>query len=378
MREEIETIENRLSKIEEGRRGVVVQLQDLEKKIELRRRLIVELEGMVNTSSTRVKSLNNRIDELEIQVQNVSAELKKKKLGLENLKAEVGDRIAFMYRRLGRRNVSVLFAANSATDLFQRKKYLQAVERFDRAHIEQLIERHKEVEDSRNELNSSHLELLSEQENRIRELERVRNLLGERRGEEKHLTGERIEKTKLLDQIIGNSELVGVLLEERRRSLSEIENEIKRLEREPVVKITNFAPEISFSTLSGKLSWPLNNRSILRPFGSIKDKKLKTVIQNPGIDISASAGDPVFAVAYGKVTRISYLRGFGNTMIVSHGGGYRTVYARLGRILVQEGKILDAGQKIGEVGDTGTDNSLHFELWAKRDLQNPLSWLSKS
>jgi len=378
LRREIETIENRLKEIEEGRKGVVSQLQELDRKIELRRRLIVELEGMVKISSNRVKLLNNRIDQLDVQVLQVSIELEKRELDLEKLKDEVGNRMAFLYRRLSSREVSVLFMATSTSDLFQRKKYLKAVENFDRAHIEQLIKSRNEVEENQRELESFQLELFSEQENRLKELERVRNLLTERRGEEKHLTGERLEKTELLDRITGDTELVGVLLEERRRSLLGIENEIKSLEREPVVEITNFAPEIEFSSLSGKLSWPLKNRSILRPFGSIHDKKLKTVIDNPGIDISASPGDPVFAVAYGKVTRISYLRGFGNTMIVSHGGGYRTVYARLGKIFVQEGKILQSGQKIGEVGDAGTSNSLHFELWARRDKKNPLIWLSKS
>lgn len=378
LRKEIETIENRLQEIEAGRRGVVLVLEELDRKIELRRRLVVELERLVKASSDRVKSVNKRIDQLDIQIQGITKELEREELGLEKLKTEVSSRIAFLYRRFTRQKVSVLFAANSTSDLFQRRKYLKTVERFDRAHIEQLIESRNSVEADRKTLEGFQSELHIEQDNRVRELERVRKLLSERRGEEKQLTGEKSKKTELLDRITGDTELVGVLLEERRRSLLGIENEIKQLEREPVTEITNFVPEIPFSTMAGKLSWPLETRSIVRPFGSIHDEKLKTVIYNPGIDISASPGDPVFAVAYGKVTRISYLRGFGNTMIVSHGDGYRTVYARLGRILVQEGRILESGQKIGEVGETGTDHALHFELWKKRDKQNPLLWLRKS
>jgi len=376
LRQEIHEIEGRIHEIEEGRQGVILQLQELDRKIELRRRLVLELEKQVKSSSDRVKIINHRINELDHQISIISISLKEKENDLNNRRLEVGERISFLYRRLASRRIAILFGSQSPNDLLQRQKYLKAIERYDRSQIERLIESRDAVLTDRKVLEKNQNNLNLEHNSRLIELKRIQSLLIQRRNDEKQLTEEKSDKTDILERIRGDSELLRVLLEERRHSLKEIEKEINRLAEDPKQRVQDLTYEARFAELAGKLPWPLKNRKITIAFGSIRHPDLHTVTINPGIDLQAVPGDPVFSVAYGQVTRIAYLRGFGNTIILSHGEGYYTVYARLGAIFVKEGDITNIGQNIGNVGETGADGDFHFEIWSDRHTQDPLKWLS--
>ncbi len=377
LREEIELIETRLKKVEAGKIGVIQQLQDLDHKIELRRQLIEELELRSKRGAQKVEAIAVRIYKLDVQIKDLTLLLQAKEQELDQLRAEVGDRIAQLYRKINSRRVAVIFSAKSPNDLFQRQMYLRAVERYDRSKIEELIEKCDEVSGIRSDQQIVQNELSTERDKKLTELNNVRQIISNRIDETNQLESEKSEKSVLLKRINSDTELLLALLDERRKALDAIEAEIKRLDRQPVENYTEFAPDEPFKNLSGRLPWPSKNRSIEIPFGSIRHPTLKTVTINPGIDIKATAGDPVFSVAKGQVTRISYLRGFGNTVILSHGDGYYTVYARLGQIFVNEGEVVKGGTKIGATGEAGSEENLHFEIWSNREKQNPLKWLKK-
>jgi murein DD-endopeptidase MepM/ murein hydrolase activator NlpD len=71
------------------------------------------------------------------------------------------------------------------------------------------------------------------------------------------------------------------------------------------------------------------------------------------------------------------LRGYGQIIILDHGGGLSTVYAHLSRILVREGQRVQTGHVIGKVGSTGTSTGphLHFEVREKGNARNPTNYL---
>lgn len=83
-----------------------------------------------------------------------------------------------------------------------------------------------------------------------------------------------------------------------------------------------------------------------------------------GVDLRASVGTPARAAQAGVVVRAKRAGGYGNLVVVDHGGGLETRYAHLGRIDVAVGQRVDAGQPVGEVGATGrvTGPHLHFEV----------------
>lgn len=100
---------------------------------------------------------------------------------------------------------------------------------------------------------------------------------------------------------------------------------------------------------------------------------------NNGIDIAAKEGTGVGAAAAGKVVYAGNgLRGYGNLLIIKHNASFFSAYAHNRRLLVAEGANVKAGQKIAEVGSTGTDRvMLHFEIRRDGNPVDPLKYLPR-
>ena len=87
-------------------------------------------------------------------------------------------------------------------------------------------------------------------------------------------------------------------------------------------------------------------------------------VRNKGIGIAGKEGDPIYASADGRVIYAgSGLRGYGNLVLIKHNNTLLTVYAHNSKLLVKEGQAVKLGQKISEMGSSGTDSvKLHFEI----------------
>ncbi len=118
-------------------------------------------------------------------------------------------------------------------------------------------------------------------------------------------------------------------------------------------------------------SWPLSGRLTSR-FGP------RNGSFHDGIDIAAPVGTPVRAAAAGRILFSDALRGYGNVVIVKHANGFTTVYAHHRRNLVKAGQVVQRGDIIGEVGETGrvTGPCLHFEVRSGKNARNPLHYLT--
>src|SRR5690606_28711589 len=99
--------------------------------------------------------------------------------------------------------------------------------------------------------------------------------------------------------------------------------------------------------------------------------------RNKGIDIAGALGDPVLASESGRVVFVSSrLRGYGQLLIVKHDDTFLTAYAHTHRILVKEGDQVRKGQKVAEMGSTGTNRvKLHFEIRRQGVAVNPQPYL---
>lgn len=95
-----------------------------------------------------------------------------------------------------------------------------------------------------------------------------------------------------------------------------------------------------------------------------------------GVDLAAPYGEPVYAAGNGKVSEAGYSRSYGWFVHIRHEDGYSTLYAHMSRILVRRGGTVRIGQRIGQVGSTGTStgNHLHFELQKNGRLLDPVKW----
>lgn len=91
---------------------------------------------------------------------------------------------------------------------------------------------------------------------------------------------------------------------------------------------------------------------------------------HPGIDMAASFGTPVYPVMAGRVAQVQKDRsGYGNHVVVSHGGDFETLYAHLSRVLVAVGQEVTGETQLGEVGSTGHSTGPHLHLEIRQNGQ---------
>ena len=128
--------------------------------------------------------------------------------------------------------------------------------------------------------------------------------------------------------------------------------------------------------VSGHFIWPAQG-PVVSPFGMRWHPILGGYRMHTGIDIAAPYGAPIVASDDGVVLFVGWYGGYGNTVIVDHGGGYSTLYAHCSSILVSQGQAVQRGQAIARVGATGyaTGPHLHFEIRVNGVPINPMTRL---
>ncbi|MEE2756501.1 MAG: peptidoglycan DD-metalloendopeptidase family protein [Myxococcota bacterium] len=132
----------------------------------------------------------------------------------------------------------------------------------------------------------------------------------------------------------------------------------------------------TMSGQEGRLPHPAEG-SITRRFGPYEHAESGAKLVSNGWTFSAPMDTPVFAVFHGKIVHAGWFSGFGNLVIVDHGGGYHTVYAHMQTIHRNKGDRVHRGDMLGKVGDSGslTGPQLYFEIRLRQKPLDPSLWL---
>jgi murein hydrolase activator len=131
----------------------------------------------------------------------------------------------------------------------------------------------------------------------------------------------------------------------------------------------------AFATLKGRLKLPVRGELVNR-FGAPREEGGATW---KGLFIRAGTGETVRAVADGRVVYADWLRGFGNLLILDHGGRYMSLYAYNEGLLRQLGDAVRSGDPISHVGQSGGssgESGLYFELRHDGRAFDPLQWVA--
>ena len=128
-----------------------------------------------------------------------------------------------------------------------------------------------------------------------------------------------------------------------------------------------------FEQLKGQLSLPVRGELGNR-FGSQRSDGGLTW---KGLFIAARTGEEVRAIAAGRVVFADWLRGFGNLLIIDHGGAYMSLYGNNETLYKRVGEVIQGGDAVAAVGNSGgnPDSGLYFELRHQGKPLDPLTWV---
>ncbi len=137
-------------------------------------------------------------------------------------------------------------------------------------------------------------------------------------------------------------------------------------------------PALDVRTFKGLLEWPTAGR-LRSAFGTVVHPEFKTRVPHPGWDIEAEFGAEIVSIFDGRVVFAEWMRGYGLTAIVDHGGGLLSIYAHASILVVERGERVSRRQRLGSVGDTGSLSGpfLYFEMRVDGRPTDPEPWLRR-
>jgi septal ring factor EnvC (AmiA/AmiB activator) len=347
---------------------------------------MTELAGQVHTVSEEIENLERRIGasasvaaELDVQIDAVrsAVSLTTRDMlltvdGLTFRRAVLQERLRSIYKRGPLNAFRVLMAARSFADLINRYKYLHLIALYDRTLVSQVSELAAKLTEQRAQLAADLAHLSRLRDEKVLEMSRLESLEGER---ERRLVGFRSRESEAASQLAQLERD-----EQRLRNLvAELEKARREAERDAGVATT---PSITTADI-GNLNWPVEGR-IVYNFGP--ERQGGTTISREGVGIAAARGTPVRVVERGQVDYAGPVGLWGPSVIVSHGGGYFSLYLYLEGLTVREGDVVEAGRVIGYVGalSSADQSEPHMEFQIREPNPNdqpiavdPVRWLRR-
>lgn len=327
------------------------KLSSLEKEIDLSRQFLRNLEQQEDLITQQVGDLRSQIV-LEDSSLTERAEV-------------LSRRIRQLYKRDPNFRWDIVLGSSNLQDAVRRVKFSQIIAEQDAALIAEIRDRKLTYETESAALTES-----------LAEIAVIRQ---EREAEAGKLEAGKKKRQRMLAQIRNEKGEHTEAIKELEAAQARVKDLIGALEKrrlEPDHR--EFVPDGDFAELKGRMIKPVDGK-IVRGFGKIKHPKYGTVTFNNGVDIGASAGDPIRAVATGLVEFVDWIEGYGKCIILNHGGGYYTLYAHVASTFVVQDQRVEYGAVIAEVGDSGSLNGYecHFEIRKSKQALDPTKWFKR-
>ncbi|HBR16593.1 MAG TPA: hypothetical protein DD725_03140 [Deltaproteobacteria bacterium] len=327
---------------------ILEELQRLDKSLSQKEEELENIENSVSKLKQKGEDVDNRIRELIQERKRLSFVLEQ--------------RLTAMYKMKRGGIMQSLFLSASINDLDRRYKYINKVVDYDVTLLNSYSENQVLLENEQERLKEFKEEMLS-----------LKNTVEYKKSE---IEEERVKKETFLKDIRKKSEVQLAAIEEMEGASKELKSFLDRLKKTSEESST--AHETAgFASMRGHLPMPVTGK-VISMYGKIEHPKFRTVTFNNGIEIEANAGAEVKSVYQGRVAYSGWFRGYGKVLIVEHGEGYYTLFAHLSKIIKDVDSIVEKGDVVALVGDTGSIKGpqLYFEVRQKGMPLNPIDWLA--
>lgn len=283
----------------------------------------------------------------------INRDLREMENKLDDRRDELAVRLADAYKNPPTTYLTALLSTGDTWSAMTRATMVQYVVENDKAILADLRE-------TREKMRKKEIA----QRQRLREITSIQRTLSAQEQREKQLAWAQDSqlKTILRDRRAYESHLDGLL-----RESSRIASMIRASQSTPAGR------QRASVAFKGGFIRPVSG-SVTSPYGMRYHPILKKRKMHTGVDLRASSGTPIKAAASGTVIISGWMNGYGNTVVIDHGGNTSTLYAHCSSLNVRVGQKVSQGSTIAKVGSTGwsTGPHLHFEVRKNGQPVNPM------
>lgn len=371
-------------KIEAQRvRAQQIRAQLHDKRVELNgaRVRVENLQAQLQETNSAIARVNGELDDLSAQQHSTERKLAWNTLQLDAARKTLKlhddllkHRLVDIYERGDLGYLNVLLAAKSFSDFVERWDDLRLLIVANEKAVKARKSAERKVSAAQSALIGTQQALQQQAEAQRRAKNQLDTLAAERRNlvdvadaQRRHIAGQVAEIENL--SAAQEAQLEALIVERQR------EIEAQREAERRAQGIAGVGPQPGAGA-PGALEWPVSG-VITSPFGWRRSPFGGGLEMHPGLDIAANTGTTVKAAAAGTIISAGWYGGYGNYILIDHGGGMATGYGHLSQIFVAAGQQVSKDQAIGAVGSTGasTGPHLHFEVRLSGKPTDPAAYL---
>jgi murein DD-endopeptidase MepM/ murein hydrolase activator NlpD len=341
---------------------------------------IHSLEGRVGDVSSRLSALQadlalrqRRLDKLNqlfrIQTQRLTYLKHEYALSVQRLDT----RLVAIYKQADPTTIDLLITAKSFDDILDQIDYLSAIADQDKRVATAVATAKRQVKTARARTKTVRTGVANEARAINARVEQAAILRGELLASQNKLAGARASKSHAL--VATKAQIAAEVGESQAlaSASADLAARIQAAQAAPDSPAANGSTETSSSPTTapaGGFIWPVSG-PITSPFG------MRWGTLHPGIDIGVPTGTPIHAAAAGTVIYCGWMSGYGNLVMIDHGGNLATLYGHQSSIAASCGETVSQGQVIGYSGCTGfcTGPHVHFEVRVNGSPVDPLGYL---
>ena len=359
-----------LQQLQAERSQLQKKTEEAKKNLEQAKKNKESVEAEIAALDQTLNAANAQLEKVEADLAEVQKRLEESKQMLaqatenkENQMEVFGQRVKFIHENGTTGYLDVILEAKGFNDLLMRMQHVEEIMNYDNNLLNELKDTEEVICQKTEDVAQEEKEtskLVEEQKITLASLESLKA--------EKSATMKAYEQDEAkYDQIVKSNEAAS--------------QEVARLIAQATAAAASSGGEEVVYT-GGKLNWPVPSRAASssslssgfvnrkRPIGSGWEK-------HTGYDIPAAYGANIVAAEGGTVITAGWVNGYGNTVMINHGGGIVTLYGHNSSLTVSRGQKVTRGQTIAKCGSTGnsTGNHCHFEVRVNGSPVNPASYL---
>ena len=324
-----------------------------------------DLAKTIQGTDAWISDTEYQLSEAQGQLQRLEKDLERNRLDYESGRTAVVGRLQYMQRQQGSQGWALLLQSQDLNDFLDRRYRLKQVYQADSAMLVELAEKSTQilaqqegVEQQKNSISLLRQQLLASRQQYTEQLQQ-QSVTTARLKENKGALAAAINR---LDQ---DSDNITELILEKVAAAQAADSKMAREEA------------LRAARVSGKMMDPVQG-PITSQFGNRFHPVLGYSRFHSGTDFGVDTGTPIQAAETGIVIFAGWYGGYGNAVILDHGGGLTTLYGHASRLNVSEGETVKKGDAIAAVGTTGlsTGPHLHFEVRLNGEPVDPMNYLA--